>query len=69
MDSSLKYQVTEFLNCSGMTKSQFAKNVNMCCTTICEWLNGNRKLSQKAQLRIKVFFSEYVEKICKIINT
>ena len=49
MNTILKNRVNEFLRCSGMSQSQFAKNVDLWSVTISQWLGDKRIISQKAE--------------------
>lgn len=68
MNTILKDRVNEFLRCSGMSQSQFAKNVDLCSVTISQWLGDKRIISQKAEIRINDFMSDYVARITKVVN-
>lgn len=68
MTDRLRNRVSTFLNYSGMTKSQFAKNVDLCPSTIGQWLTEQRIISTRAENRINDFMSEYATRISEIVN-
>ena len=68
MNTILKNRVSAFIKYSGMSQSQFARNVDLCSVTISQWLGDKRIISINAENRIREFMTEYLTRVAEIIN-
>ncbi len=63
---SFKDKVKLFLEISYIGKTEFCKRANISLTTLCQWLNGNRYVSDTMQQKMADFMANYVKALVEL---